>query len=317
MNRYILDIGNRIKSIQIQGARKVALAVIDTLVYQTKNSKARTKTEFYKEFLKVARYLYNLRPTEPMTRNTIDRILNYCHLLMRGRTNNKTKLDLKEIKRLIIQNGKLLINQMKINREKIAEYGSQLIENEMTIMTYCHSSTVTNILRHVKSEGKKISVIACETRPRFQGRITAKELASYKIPTTLIVDGAANVFIKDVDMVLVGGDAITSQGDLINKIGTSSVANLARIHDIPFYSAVELFKFDPLTLFGFKEKIEERDKHEVWKVPAAGVKIRNPAFDVTFARYINGYITEEGITPSQSLLSVVREKYNMFRRVKK
>ncbi len=316
MDKYIKNIARDIKSLKIQGARKVALGVINALIYTAKNSKSKDIKQFYKEFFEVAEYLYKLRPTEPMTRNTIDRILNYIHLLIKNKsylkqTSRRKRVD--QVRELIVKKGKQMIKQMKINRERIAKYGSQLIQNNMTIMTYCHSSTVTNLLKHARIEGKSIEVISCETRPRFQGRITAKELASYKIPVTQIVDGAMNAFMKDVDMVIVGGDAVTSRGDLINKIGTSTLAHIARAHDIPFYSAVELFKFDPLTLFGFKEKIEERDKKEVWEKPPRGVKIRNPAFDLTYAKYISGYITEEGIIPPQSLLSVVKQTYHLFK----
>ena len=108
--------------------------------------------------------------------------------------------------------------------------------------------------------------------------------------------------------MLVGADSVTSRGDLINKVGTSTLAHIARLHDVSFYSAAELYKYSPLTFFGQRERIEERDPKEIWDRPPRGVKIHNPAFDVTAARYINGYITEEGIVPPQSLFAVASQK---------
>jgi len=119
---------------------------------------------------------------------------------------------------------------------------------------------------------------------------------------TLTVDGAMNLFMKKADIVIVGADSVTSRGDLINKIGTSTLAHIARMNDVSFYSAAELSKYSPMTIFGTREKIEEREPAEVWDKPPKHVKIRNPAFEATAAKYINGYITEAGVIPPQSLV---------------
>jgi len=151
-------------------------------------------------------------------------------------------------------------------------------------------------------------VVCCETRPRWQGRITAEELANAGMDVTLTVDMGVNKFMKKADMVIVGADAVTAMGDLINKVGTSALARLARMNDVSFYSAAELYKYDPLTIYGAREAIEERDPKEVWEKPPKGVKISNPAFDATAARYINGYITEMGVVPPQALWTVAMKK---------
>jgi ribose 1,5-bisphosphate isomerase len=114
--------------------------------------------------------------------------------------------------------------------------------------------------------------------------------------------------MKKADLVLVGADSITSRGDLINKIGTSTLAHIARMHDVSFYSAAELFKYSPMTFYGEREKIEERDPKEVWDNAPKRVKVSNPAFDVTAAKYINGYITELGVIPPQSFFALATEK---------
>jgi ribose 1,5-bisphosphate isomerase len=117
-----------------------------------------------------------------------------------------------------------------------------------------------------------------------------------------------NMFMKKADIVIVGADSVTSRGDLINKIGTSALAHIARMNDVSFYSAAELYKYSPMTIYGTREKIEERDPKEVWDKPPRGVRIRNPAFEATAAKYISGYITELGVIPSQSFFAMATEK---------
>ncbi len=295
-----------IKSLKIQGARNIAKASITALILQVKNSKAKSLDSLYSELLSVSTQLAYARPTEPMTRNTIKDACNFMY--MEIRSHNITSVP--ELKKKFISHVSEFLPQMEKNAAQLWECGSKLIQDGNVVLTHCHSSTVTGILRRAKKKGKKFEVIACETRPRYQGRITATELAKLGIKTTLIVDSAMNSFIKKADLCIVGADAVTSTGDLINKIGTSTLAHIARVHDVSFYSAAELYKFDPLTLKGNREKIEERDPKEVWEKPprTRNLKIRNPAFDATAARYINAYITEEGLVSPQGFLSFEKRR---------
>jgi ribose 1,5-bisphosphate isomerase len=107
---------------------------------------------------------------------------------------------------------------------------------------------------------------------------------------------------------MVGADSITSSGDLINKIGTSTLAHIAKMYDVSFYVAAELGKYSPMTIYGKREKIEERDVSEVWEKIPRKVKVRNPAFEVTVSKYINGYVTEMGVIPAQSFFTMAMEK---------
>jgi ribose 1,5-bisphosphate isomerase len=116
------------------------------------------------------------------------------------------------------------------------------------------------------------------------------------------------LFMKKADIVLVGADSISSRGDLINKIGTSTLAHIARMNDVSLFCAAELAKYSPKTIFGTREKIEERNTKEVWERPPKGVKIRNPAFEATSGKYINGYITELGVIPPQSFFAMATQK---------
>ncbi len=129
------------------------------------------------------------------------------------------------------------------------------------------------------------------------------------IKTTLIVDSAVRFVMNEVDLVVVGADAITSEGNVVNKIGTSMIALAASEARTPFYVVSELLKFDPITIYGDYEKIEERDSREIWKEPPKGLIIRNPAFDVTRRNFIHGIICEEGIISPHSITEVVRRRY--------
>jgi ribose 1,5-bisphosphate isomerase len=297
MEKKVKKIIEDIKSLKIQGARNIAKAAISAFAYQIIKSKAKTPSQIEKEIESVGNALANARPTEPMTRNSIQNMTLFI-------INSMKTSDLKEMKRLIVKKERELLKKMDEDSERLALYGANLIPDNATVITHCHSSSVVKVLKKAKTLGKKFKVIACETRPRYQGRKTAVELMEANIDVTLVVDSAMEMFMKKADICLVGADSITSRGDLINKVGTSTLAHIAQMHDVSFYSVAELFKFSSKTIFGDLEKIEERNQKEVWDKAPKKLKIRNPAFDVTGAEYINGYVTEAGVIPPQSILEV-------------
>ena len=304
MEREVERIIKDIKSLKIQGARNIARSAIEAIVLQVQKSKAEDKAELYSELLEVGDALSSSRSTEPMMRNLIKDAVNFT--LTQIKTHPAGNINV--LKRAIVSEAVSYFEDLEKTKERLSEVGARLIPDGGLVLTYCHSSTVTGILKRAKETGKEFSVIAFETRPRFQGRITATELSEAGIDTTIAADGAMNLLMKKADMCIVGADAINSTGDLINKVGTSTFAHIAREHDVSFYSAAELYKYSPFTLFGNREKIEERDPKEVWEGAPKKVKVRNPAFDVTAARYINGYITELGMLPPGSLWSVASQK---------
>ena len=165
------------------------------------------------------------------------------------------------------------------------------------------------VFKEAVKNGTDFEVIITETRPKYQGRITARELVELGVETTMIVDSAVRSFIKDTDLVLVGSDAITSEGNVINKIGSSQVALVAHEARIPFYVVTELLKFNPLTIYGDYETIEERDATEIWENAPEKLNIRNPAFDVIRRDYIHGIVCEEGIISPHSVTEVIRRRY--------
>lgn len=290
-----------IKSLKIQGARNIAKSAMSALALHAKSSKARNPEEFYSELLEAGEFLQSSRPTEPMLRNSITEMTDLAKNLMKSKT-------VAQMKKLIAEHESEYQKKVDANGKALADYGAKLIPDGSRIITHCHSSTVVGIFKRAAELGKDFEVISCETRPRFQGRMTAADLAKAGIKVTQIVDGAVHKFMKKADAVIVGADAITARGDLINKIGTSMVAHIAKMHDVSFYSAAELYKYSPATLFGNLERIEERNPKEVWDKAPKGVIVSNLAFDVTPASYISGFISEAGVIPSQSFFAIATER---------
>jgi ribose 1,5-bisphosphate isomerase len=297
----IQETAEKIRKLEIQGARNVAINAIKAVEALAKQTKAKNKTEFLKELSKAKKTLFVTRETEPLMRNAIRWIMN------RVDKNNSKKVN--DIAKTVSSSANQFLNNLERSREEIATIGANRIRNDSVIFTHCHSSTVTYMLQKTKQQGKIFEVICTETRPIFQGRKTAKEMLDLDLKTTMIVDSAARHFMNQADIVLVGSDAITSEGNVINKIGTSLIALAAHEARTPFYVVSELLKFDPATIHGDYEKIEERDSSEVWKDPPKKLIIRNPAFDVTRRDYIHGIICEEGIISPHSTMEVVRRKY--------
>jgi ribose 1,5-bisphosphate isomerase len=297
----IQETAERIRKLEIQGARNVAIAAIKTIEVLAKHTKAKNKAEFLKELANAKEILFATRETEPLMRNAIRWILN------RVDKNNSKKV--KDTAKSVSSSANQFLNNLERSREEIATIGANRIRNGSVIFTHCHSSTVTYMLQKAKQQGKIFEVICTETRPIFQGRKTAKEMLDLDLKTTMLVDSASRHFMNQADIVLVGSDAITSEGNVINKIGTSLIALAAHEARTPFYVVSELLKFDPATIHGDCEKIEERDSSEIWKDPPKKLIIRNPAFDVTRRDYIHGIICEEGIISPHSTMEVVRRKY--------
>jgi methylthioribose-1-phosphate isomerase len=212
--------------------------------------------------------------------------------------------------RLLAEAHEVLAEDIRINRA-MGAFGAALLPDGARVLTHCNAGalataghgTALGVIRSAVEAGKKISVIADETRPFLQGaRLTAWEMVQEKIPVTLITDSMAGYMMShgEVDAVVVGTDRVAANGDVANKIGTYMVAVLARRHGIPFYVACPLSTIDLSIPHGCAIPIEERAAEEVtgfrdcqWA--AEGVSVRNPAFDVTPAELVSGLITERGI----------------------
>ena len=299
--RSIQDTSEKIKRLEIQGARNVAIAAIKAVETLASKTETRSKEEFLTELLKAKEILFASRETEPFMRNVVRWMIN--------RVEKSDEKNVKELAGIVTAVANQFLENLEDSSKKIAEIGARRIRDNSVIFTHCHSSTVTHLLKKAKEQGKSFEIICTETRPLFQGRTTAKEMLELGAKTTFIIDSAARFFMNQVDLVLVGADSVTSEGNVINKIGTSMIALVAKEARTPFYVVSELLKFDPATMYGDYEKIEERNSDEIWKNSPENLLIKNPAFDVTRRDFIHGIICEEGIISPHSIIEVVHRKY--------
>ena len=296
--KSIKETASKIKRLEIQGATNVAVSAAKALVRDLFD--VETPAEAARVLDEGVRKLVAARDTEPMLRNGLKYVQSHVP---------RDWTDRDEFREAVERASAEIQGFFKESKTRIVEIGARRVRDGDTILTHCHSSAVTGTLVEAHRQGRRFRVIQTETRPKYQGRITARELVDAGIDTTMIVDSAARHFMKEIDFVVVGSDAITSEGNVINKIGTSQVALAASEARIPFYVVSTLLKFDPVTIRGRYEAIEERDTGEIWDAPPEGLKIRNPAFDVTRRDYIHGVITEEGVISPHSILEAVHRHY--------
>lgn len=261
-----------IKAMKVQGAEGVARAALEAI--QIRSDKKAIKT------------LTGLRSTEPMLRNAIKFASPDPKILAAKalRIFDKAAID-------------------------IAAIGSKKIQDGMKVFTHCHSSAVMSILKEAKRQGRRMEVFCTETRPLYQGRETAEELARAGIPVTLFVDSAARLALKKCDIFLFGCDAITSEGKVANKIGTEMFCEIANKYDTPSYSCTNSWKFDPASVFGFEEPMENRRVEEVWPKRPRGVRIMNPAFESVSPDLITGIISELGVFKPEMFVQEVRKRH--------
>ncbi|MGB9613789.1 MAG: S-methyl-5-thioribose-1-phosphate isomerase, partial [Candidatus Margulisiibacteriota bacterium] len=250
-----------------------------------------------------AKKLIASRPTAVNIQWAVDRMLKVARAA-RG-------WPLPKLKILLLEEALKIAEEDVETNKKIARQGVKLIKDGMNILTICNTGalatvdygTALGIIRMAAELGKRIHVYVAETRPRLQGaKLTAWELKRLKIPFTLITDNMIGYFMqkKKIDLVLVGADRIASNGDVANKIGTYLAAVLAKAHKIPFYVAAPTSSFDLSISSGKQMVIEERDPTEVVfvgkeRIAPAGIKVANPAFDITPGKYLTGIVTERGI----------------------
>jgi len=250
--------------------------------------------------LKNSKLLFDARPTEPALRTGI-RILK--------KSISDKKLSVSEMKKNILQTDKKYEKNRKDAMKKMSTYGAKLIPKGSVIMTLCHSHSVINVLIKAK---KNIDHVYClETRPLYQGRITATELSRAGIKTTLLIDNAASKVLKKCDFFFTGADAILADGDVINKIGTNQISTLCRRYDTKHYSVTSTHKFEPATFFGEDEPIEQRAINEILPKKIPHVEVLNPAFDRTDSSLVEGIICEKGVFPPEILASKLYDDLNL------
>ena len=289
-----------IKSMEIRGAGRIARAGASALADYATNFKGDDPKVFIAGIMDSKDRILGSRPTAVS-------LWNGVHATIKGVDTCDTVEGMRE---LIVSNAERF-NKASLDAVKtIGEIGAKRIQDGDVILTHCNSSAALSVIKTAFRQGKKFRVYATESRPWRQGILTVNELAKEGIDITLIIDSAVRSVMKSVTKVFVGADTITSHGTLVNKIGTSQLALAANEARVQFYVCSETYKFSPMTLFGDMVTIEERDHDEVAKreILDPAVKIFNPVFDSTPAKYIDGIITEVGLISPGSVYHVMTDQ---------
>ncbi|NCO84199.1 MAG: S-methyl-5-thioribose-1-phosphate isomerase [Nitrospirae bacterium CG_4_10_14_3_um_filter_44_29] len=309
-----------IKKLWIRGAPAIGIAAAMGIALGAQEIKAKDYREFIKGIETIFDVMLSTRPTAVNIKWAVERIKRLLKE-RRGESVNR----LKEI--LIEEAQKIHAEDIEVNKA-IGRWGAQFIKDGDTVLTHCNAGslatggygTATAPIFVAIEQGKKIQVIADETRPVLQGaRLTAWELMQAGVPVTLITDNSAGALMKkgEIDLAIVGTDRTVRNGDVANKIGTYSVAVLCKEHKIPFYVAAPLSSIDFSISSGDKIPIEERGAEEVThifgicRIAPDNVKVRNMAFDVTPAKYITAVITEKGAFRPRDIRKLAKKDVNL------
>jgi len=295
------DIASAITEMKVRGAPAIGIVAAYGIALGAQGIETSSKDEFLVQLNQVMQIFAATRPTAVNLFHTIDRMKK----AVAGDT-------VPELKRALVDEAKQIHEEEIEATRHLSQLGAELIQDGFTILTHCNAGplatagygTALGAIQAAKEQGKRIDVFATETRPLLQGaRLTAWELKEADIPVTLITDSMAGYFMNQgkINCVIVGADRIAANGDVANKIGTYTLAVLAKENSIPFYVAAPTSTIDLLLTSGDKIPIEERNPEEVTHiqgVPIApeGIEAANPAFDVTPHNYVSAIITERGIT---------------------
>src|SRR6186997_2033971 len=299
------EVARAIKTMVIRGAPAIGVAAALGIALGMRRSTATGTQKFAAEFYKICELMASTRPTAVNLFWAIDRMKRS---FAEG-ANAGESVD--QIQDRLDREANAIHDEDVASCRAMGAFGAAVVPHGARILTHCNAGalatagygTALGVVRAAVEAGKQVTVLADETRPFLQGaRLTAWELVRDGIETTVITDNMAGALMRagEIDVVVVGADRIAANGDTANKIGTYTVAVLAKEHGIPFYVAAPVSTIDLATPDGDRIPIEERDQREVSHLGASrltpiGAKIRNPAFDVTPHRYIAGIITERGI----------------------
>jgi len=299
----VRETATAIAEMDTRGAAAIADAAANALRVQAEQSTAETPAAFEAELRAAARHLKETRPTAVSLPNA----LRYVLADMEGDT-------VARLRENTVESALEFCDRLDRAQEDLGRIGANRLRDGDTIMTHCHSTDALSCVEHaVERQGKDLSAIVKETRPRKQGLITAEWLREMDVPVTLIVDNAAHRYLDDVDQVLVGADSIAADGSVINKIGTAGLAVSARDRGVPIMVAAQTLKLHPDTLTGHTVEIEYRDESEVIgedpRSEIGDIAVENPAFDVTPPRHLDAIVTERGQYPPESIVVLLRELF--------
>jgi methylthioribose-1-phosphate isomerase len=302
--RDVESVAIAIRELKVRGAPAIGVTAAMGVALGAQSIGATHYDEFARGVLAICDRLAATRPTAVNLFWAIER--------MKRKLAELRSQSIASIKTVLVTESQAILDEDIALCKAMGRHGAELIESGQTILTHCNAGalatagygTALGVVRAAWEQGKKIQVIADETRPVLQGaRLTAWELMQDKIPVTLITDNMAGALMRQgkIHVCVVGADRIAANGDVANKIGTYSVAVLAKAHGIPFYVAAPYSTIDLKTKSGADIPIEQRNPNEVTSIHGShavapeGVAVYNPAFDVTPAELIAGIITERGV----------------------
>ncbi len=296
-------VARAIRDMVVRGAPAIGITAAFGMVLAAYGFVDRDRASFIEKWLGEADFMLQARPTAINLKWAVERL--------RRQIDRRPELSTGDLAASLEKEAISIWSEDIQANLDMGSYGQALLPDKAKVLTHCNAGalatggygTALGVIRAAVSRGKKIEVIADETRPWLQGaRLTAWELIKDGIAVTLIVDGAAGFLMqrKEIGAVVVGADRIATNGDVANKIGTYAVAELARANDIPFYVAAPVSTIDPETHTGDQIPIEERGPREVitfagQEVAAPGVAVRNPVFDITPHHLVSAIITEAGV----------------------
>lgn len=304
------EVAAAIRELKVRGAPAIGVTAAMGVALGARALTAADGQAFTESVLAICGELAATRPTAVNLFWAIER--------MKRKLEESRSLPIDEIKLALVDESQAILEEDIALCKALGRHGAELIKDGQTVLTHCNAGalatggygTALGVIRAAWEQGKNIHVIADETRPVLQGaRLTAWELMQDRIPVTLITDNMAGALMRQgkIDLCVVGADRIAANGDVANKIGTYSVAVLAKAHGIPFYVAAPYSTIDLRTKSGADIPIEQRNPEEVTTIhgshPIApkDVDVYNPAFDVTPAELISGIVTERGVFKPQEL----------------
>jgi len=298
---YYQDIASAIIEMKIRGAPAIGVLAAYGVALGALKIETVSRDRFLDTLSVITQRLLDTRPTAKNLFWAVDRMQKVA----------QSGKNIEQIKQALVKEAAKIHTEETEATMRLSQLGAELIHDGFTILTHCNAGplatagygTALGVIQRAHQQGKNIKVLADETRPLLQGaRLTAWELKKAGIPVTLITDSMAGYFMQQgkVDCVIVGADRITANGDTANKIGTYSLAVLAKENGIPFYVAAPMTTIDLSLVSGDEIPIEQRNPLEVTRIQGLsiapdGIQAANPAFDVTPHRYITAIITEMGI----------------------
>jgi ribose 1,5-bisphosphate isomerase len=304
--RVITEVLDRIRSKEFRGPTRVTQAALKALSEASQLSRSSSPKEFVEEQAAFGELLIKTRPTAILLANGVRQVIDAV------RKGAEQQPGVPVLQQIVLNTVDSFLAEIERSVDKIGEIGARRLRSGDTVLCYGHSTSVLSIVQKAQEQGKNPKVIVSEARPELEGLSMAKELLEIKVPTTMIIDSAVSYFMKDVDRVLTGADAVSANGAVINKIGTSTVAAIAHLSRVNVFVAASVHKFSPETILGELVEIEELDPSLVisreMMTQYKNMNIRNPAFDVTPPEHIDLIVTERGVIPPQGAIMILRQQ---------